>query len=77
MSIMSIPPEEYQIVEPKKLQWLVGGSYYGGMNSTPNAIGINFGLNIFDKHNIILGANTAQQISLGYLYKIKTFKRNK
>ena len=77
LSILSLPPELYPTVKPKNIQWLVGGTYYYGLNSTGKAIGVNFGLNLFDKHNIIIGANTLQQVSFGYTYKIKTFKRNK
>jgi hypothetical protein len=77
MSILSLPPELYPTVKPKNIQWLVGGTYYYGLNSTSKAIGVNFGLNLFDKHNIIIGANTLQQVSFGYTHKIKTFKRNK
>lgn len=75
MTINSLPPSEYVIDEPKKLQWLVGGTYYRGLNSAPDAIGINFGVNLFDVHSLTVGATTLQQVSLGYLYKIKSFKR--
>lgn len=77
LSIKSIPPEEYAVVKPKNLQWLVGGSYVYNMNTNGQGLGINFGVNLFDKHNVILGANTLNQVSLGYMYKIKTFKRKK
>jgi hypothetical protein len=77
LSIKSIPPEEYAVVKPKNVQWLVGGSYLYNMNTSGQGLGINFGLNLFDKHNVILGANTLNQVSLGYMYKIKTFKRKK
>ncbi len=77
LSVISIPPEKYIIDTPKKIQWLVGGSYYASLNSSNRAIGVNLGLNIFDKHNIIVGANTLQQVSIGYMYKIKKFKRTK
>jgi hypothetical protein len=77
MSIKSIPPAEYASVTPKNIQWLVGGSYIYNMNNSSQGIGVNFGLNLFDRHNLILGANTLNQVSLGYMYKIKTFKRNK
>jgi uncharacterized membrane-anchored protein YhcB (DUF1043 family) len=77
LSIKSIPPEEYATLKPKNLQWLVGGSYIYGMNNSGQGVGVNFGLNLFDRHNLILGANTLNQVSFGYTYKIKTFKRNK
>lgn len=75
MSVISIPPEEYIPVEVKKVQWLVGGTYYRGLNQVGNGIGVNFGVNLFDRHNIILGANSLQQVSVGYTFKIKTFKK--
>ena len=77
LSIKSLPPEDYSQVKPKAIQWLVGGSYMYSLNNTGQGIGINFGLNLFDRHNVIVGANTLNQVSLGYTYKIKAFKRNK
>jgi hypothetical protein len=75
LQITSLPPEEYQVVKEKKVQWLVGGTYSYGLNSKLSGIGINFGVNLFNSHNIVLGANTFQQVSVGYLFKIKSFKR--
>jgi uncharacterized membrane-anchored protein YhcB (DUF1043 family) len=77
LSIKSLPPAEYASVKPKTIQWLIGGNYIQSLNNTGQGVGINFGLNVFDKHNLIIGANTLNQVSLGYMYKIKTFKRNK
>ncbi len=77
MSIESLPPDSYPIVKAKNIQWLFGGSYIQGLNSNGNGIGINLGLNLYDRHNILVGANTLNQVSVGYLYKIKSFKRNK
>lgn len=77
LSIKSIPPEEYAVVKPKNLQWLIGGSYVYNMTNSSQGVGVNFGVNLFDKHNVVLGANTLNQVSLGYMYKIKTFKRKK
>ena len=77
MSIKSLPPAEYASITPKNIQWLIGGSYIYNMNNSSQGIGVNFGLNLFDRHNLILGATTLNQVSLGYMYKIKTFKRNK
>lgn len=75
LSISSIPPIEYSQVKPKNIQWLVGGSYYYGLNLGNSGIGVNLGLNLFDRHNIIFGANTLQQLSFGYTYKISSFKK--
>lgn len=75
LSILSIPPAEYSQIKHKNIQWLVGGSYYRGLNLGNNGIGVNLGLNLFDVHNIIIGANTLQQLSFGYTYKIESFKK--
>jgi hypothetical protein len=75
LSILSIPPVEYSQVKPKNIQLLVGGSYYYGLNLGDDGIGVNLGLNLFDKHNIVVGANTLQQLSFGYTYKIGSFKK--
>jgi len=77
LSILSIPPEEYVVVKPKKVQWLVGGSYVYTMNTNLHGVGVDFGLSLFDRHNILLGATTLNQVSARYVYKIKTFKRKK
>jgi uncharacterized membrane-anchored protein YhcB (DUF1043 family) len=77
MSIKSLPPAEYASVKPKNIQWLVGGSYIYNLTTNGQGLGVNFGLSLFDRHNLILGATTLNQVSLGYTYKIKTFKRNK
>lgn len=77
LSIASIPPEEYVPIKAKNIQWLVGGSYVYALNTNLQGLEVNFGVNLFDKHNIILGATTLNQVSIGYLYKIKTFKRKK
>jgi hypothetical protein len=74
MSISSLPPEEYSIVKPKNLQWMVGGTYYTG--KTPG-FGVNLGINLYQNHNVIVGANTMQQVSFTYCYKIKSLKRKK
>lgn len=75
LKIVSLPPDEYPVIKEKKIQWLVGGNYIYGLNSKLSGIGINFGVNLFNSHNIVLGANTFQQVSAGYLFKIKSFKR--
>ena len=75
LSVLSIPPTEYTPAIEKKVQWLVGGTYYHGLNSVGNGIGINFGISLADRHNIVIGANSLQQVSLGYIFKIKTFKK--
>ena len=75
LHISSIPAKDYPIIVPNKIQWLVGGSYIKALNATNDAIGLNVGVNLYDNHNIILGANSLQQISFGYTYKIKSFKK--
>lgn len=77
LSIKSIPPEEYSTIKPKSVQWLVGGSYNYGLGNNLHGVGLSFGVNLFDKHNLIVGANTFNQVNASYMYKIKTFKRNK
>jgi hypothetical protein len=76
LSIKSLPPEEYPTVVSKKLQLLFGGSYVYQLNQNSHGLGINVGLNLFDQHNLILGANTFNQVNATYLYKIKSFKKN-
>lgn len=75
LSVISIPPVDYTPVEPAKVQFLVGGTYFTKLNIREQAIGVNFGVNLFDRHNILVGANSLQQISFGYTYKIKSFKK--
>jgi hypothetical protein len=75
LSIMSLPPDEYTSIEPKKVQFLVGGTYFTRLNIQEQAVGVNFGVNLLDRHNILVGANSLQQVSFGYTYKIKSFKK--
>jgi hypothetical protein len=76
LKINSIPPEEYATVKAKKLQWIVGGNYsYSFSPTIPSAIGVGVGVNLFDAHNIIFGANSASQVNIGYYYKLKSIKR--
>jgi hypothetical protein len=76
LKINSIPPEEYATVKPKNLQWLFGGNYNHSFSSSiPSSVGVGVGLNIFNAHNIIFGANSASQVSIGYYYKLKSVKR--
>jgi hypothetical protein len=76
LSINSLPPEEYAIETPKKLQWMVGGTYNKSfIPSVPNSIGLNVGVNLFENHNVLIGANSSQQVTVGYYYKLKSTKR--
>lgn len=75
LSVISIPQDEYTPLEPKKVQFLVGGTYFTKLNINEKALGVNLGVSIFDQHNILIGANSLQQISFGYTYKIKSFKK--
>lgn len=75
LSIKSLPPEEYSSFKPRNIQWLIGGSYIQSLTTNTRGVGVNVGLNLYDRHNLILGANTLNQVNLGYTYKIKTFKR--
>jgi uncharacterized membrane-anchored protein YhcB (DUF1043 family) len=75
MNVNSLPPVEYAIEEPRKIQWLVGGNYSLSFNYAPNSVGLNVGVNLYDSHSLIFGATTLNQVSLGYLFKIKSFKR--
>jgi len=75
LSILSIPPDEYTPIKNKNIQFLVGGSYIYALNTNYHGLGVNIGLNLYDSHNLMIGANTLNQVSLGYLYKIKSFKR--
>jgi hypothetical protein len=76
LSINSLPPEEYAIETPKKLQWMVGGTYTKSFAPmVPNSIGLNVGVNLFENHNVLVGANSSQQVTVGYYYKLKSTKR--
>lgn len=77
LSIVSIPPEEYVPVKSKKIQWLIGGSYLYSLNDSRQGLGVNFGINLFDQHNLVLGASTLNQVGVCYLYRIKSFKRKR
>jgi len=76
LQVNSLPPAEYVSLVPKKIQWLVGGTYSRSINSpTENSIGVGVGLSLFDQHNIIFSANSQSQIGLSYYFKIKSLKK--
>lgn len=76
LQVNSLPPAEYVPVTPRKLQWLVGGMYnHSLVNPALSSIGIGVGLNLFDRHNIVLSANSQAQIGLGYYFKINSTKK--
>jgi len=78
LTINSLPPEKYTEVIPRKLQFLLGGSYTKPLTPNgSNAIGFGGGINLFDKHNIIINANTNKEIGLHYYYKFKSTKKQK
>jgi len=78
MSINSLPPEEYPIYEPKKLQFLVGGGYIKSLSTTgADGISIGAGVTLFDNHNLLLNATTNKEVSVSYYYKIKSLKKKK
>lgn len=78
MTVNSLPPEEFSLTTPRKIQFLVGGGYYKSLSATgPDAISVGFGLNLFDKHNIIVNTNTNKEVGFNYYYKFQSFKRRK
>ena len=78
LSINSLPPDQYTPTVEKKVQFMLGGSYYRSLtNPTWGSVGVGFGVSIFDRHNVILGANTNQEVGLNYYYKFKALKRRK
>ena len=40
-------------------------------------ISVGFGLNLFDKHNIIVNTNTNKEVGVNYYYKFQSFKKRK
>ncbi len=78
MSINSLPAEQYPPTTPRKMQFLVGGGYNKSLTATgPDAISVGFGLNLFDKHNIIVNTNTNKEVGVNYYYKFQSFKKRK
>lgn len=78
MSINSLPPEKYTATTPRKLQFLVGGGYNKSLVvNGPRSLSVGLGLNLFDKHNIIVNTNTNKEIGINYYYKFQSFKRRK
>lgn len=78
MMVNSLPPEQFTQLQPRKLQFLVGGGYTKSLSPTgPDAINVGFGLNLFDKHNIIINTNTNKEVGVHYYYKFQSFKKRK
>ena len=47
------------------------------LNNGNSAIGVGVGVNLYDKHNILLNVNTNQEIGINYYFKFQKFKKNK
>lgn len=78
LNIQSLPPDEYTPMIERKIQFLAGGGYSKSLTS-PNlgAVNVGAGISLFDRHHLILGATTNQELNLNYYYKFKSFKRRK
>jgi hypothetical protein len=79
LRIESLPPDQYTPTVDRKIQFLLGGGYYTSLvNPNWGSINIGVGVNLFNQHNLILGATTNQEVGLNYYYQFKAVKkRNK
>jgi hypothetical protein len=78
LNVKSLPPDEYPVIEERKIQFMVGTSYYAPLNTMKTgSVGIGVGMSLVDRHYFIVGANTNQEVGLSYYYKFKTTKRKK
>lgn len=76
LSVNSLPPDEYIQTEEKNIQFMVGANYSHSLSPIgTNAVGVGAGINILNQHMILFGANSSQQVTLGYYYKLKSLKR--
>jgi hypothetical protein len=78
LMVNSLPAEQYTENKARKLQFLVGGGYNKSLSPTgADAVSVGGGINVFDKHNIILNVNTNKEIGINYYYKFQSFKKRK
>lgn len=76
LSVNSLPPDDYTQNKERDIQFMVGANYARSLSSDGiNAVGIGAGINILNQHTLLLGANSSQQATFGYYYKIKSLKR--
>lgn len=77
MTINSLPAEDYTNNELKKLQFFVGGGYIKSMSNGSNAISVGGGLSYKGYHNLLLQANTNQELGISYYYNFQRKKKKK
>jgi len=78
LQVNSIPPDKYVPEVERKVQFMVGGSYFiPADKSNFGWVGIGAGVNLFTKHNIMVTANTRQEFGVSYYYQFHSLKRNK
>jgi hypothetical protein len=77
MTVNSLPADKYSDLTPRKIQFLIGSGYIKSLNNGNSAIGVGVGVNLYDKHNILLNVNTNQEIGINYYFKFQKFKKNK
>lgn len=77
MTVNSLPAEDYSDKELKKLQFFVGGGYIKSMSNGSNAISVGGGLSYKGYHNLLLQANTNQELGISYYYNFQRKKKKK
>lgn len=77
ISVKSLPPSDYALNEPRKIQFMVGGGYIRSLTSSTGAISVGGGVSLFGVHNIVLNATSNNYIGINYYYKFNTTKKKK
>jgi hypothetical protein len=76
MYVNSLPPEEYKNEEKRKVQFLLGGGYIKSLSPMGyDGISVGGGINLFDKHHIIINTNTNKEINVNYYFKFQNIKK--
>jgi hypothetical protein len=78
LQVNSIPPDKYVPTVERKIQFMLGGSYFFPANqSNLGWIGVGAGVNAFKNHSVFLTANTRQEFGVSYYYQFHSVKRTK
>jgi hypothetical protein len=76
LSVNSLPPDEYVQSKERNIHLMIGANYSHSLSPIgTNAVGVGAGINILNQHMILFGANSSQQVTLGYYYKLRSLKR--
>lgn len=77
MTINSLPGENYDDNQLKKLQFFLGGGYIKSLSDGPNAVTVGGGVSYNGHHHLLIQATTNRELGLSYYYNFQKKKKKK